>query len=30
VDDAVKIVEKLLYSIDKDYKYIEDKWYAAL
>jgi len=30
LEDAIKIVEKLLYSIDKDYKYIKDKWYAAL
>ena len=30
LEEAIKIVEKLLYSIDKDYKYIEEKWYAAL
>jgi len=27
---VIKIIDKLMISVDKDYKYIDDRWYAAV
>lgn len=30
LEDVIKIIDKLMISVDRDYKYIDDRWYAAV